>query len=352
MARAHTAPGADGFGPLQPVDANGLMLPAGFTSRIVAESRETVAGTSHTWHRDPDGGAVFATGDGAGSTSRTPSASAAAGVGAIRFDANASIVDAYSILTGTTRNCAGGPTPWGTWLSCEEVSSGEVYECDPYAPGSQGQVRPALGTFSHEAAAVDPVYGEIYLTEDHGSGLLYRFTPTPIPRSARARSRPRRSSTRSARGRSRSGRCARSPGTRSPTRPSRRGRRPAIRHRMRPTSTAARAAGTRAGSSTSRPRGITASGASTPRPRRSRSSTTATPRRIPSSRIPTTSTPPRSGTCTWPRIRRAADRRAHAERRRGPGRPAPRTRAAPRSPDRRSTPPAPASTSARSAIPA
>jgi secreted PhoX family phosphatase len=52
-----------------------------------------------------------------------------------------------------------------------------VWECDPTCPG-QGLPRPALGKFNHEAVAVDPVHHHLYLTEDKGDGLLYRFTPT------------------------------------------------------------------------------------------------------------------------------------------------------------------------------
>jgi secreted PhoX family phosphatase len=61
------------------------------------------------------------------------------------------------------------------------VSAGRVFECDPFAPGSQGSPCAALGTFNHEAAAVDPVHERIYLTEDQSDGRLYRATPSSYP---------------------------------------------------------------------------------------------------------------------------------------------------------------------------
>ncbi|MCH8962853.1 MAG: DUF839 domain-containing protein [Bacteroidetes bacterium] len=172
--------GADSFGPLLPADGNGLKLPAGFTSRIVAEGLTLPVGTSpYPWHTQPDGGATFEK-PGGGWVYVSNSEAGAGGVGALSFASDGTIVDAYSILTNTSINCAGGPTPWNTWLSCEEFNGGRVYECDPFA-SSQGSVRAALGTFKHEAAAVDPGHQQVYLTEDQVNGLLYRSTPTSYP---------------------------------------------------------------------------------------------------------------------------------------------------------------------------
>jgi secreted PhoX family phosphatase len=164
------------YGPLGPPDANGIRLPAGFTSRVIARSGTPLGNTGYVWHPAPDGGATFPTRDGGWAYVSNSEVPVVGGTSAVVFGPDGSIVGAHRILTGTSMNCAGGPTPWGTWLSGEEHDAGQVWECDPLAPG-QGVARPALGTFAHEAAAVDPKRGHVYLTEDKPDGRFYRFTP-------------------------------------------------------------------------------------------------------------------------------------------------------------------------------
>lgn len=167
------------LGPLREPDANGIMLPDGYVSRVVAVSgMRPVSSSPYLWHIYPDGGATFATGDGGWVYANNSEFPLLGGAGALRFDRDGNAVDAYGILKNTTANCAGGATPWGTWLSCEEFDLGRVWECNPLGGTADARVRPALGVFKHEAVAVDPQRKILYLTEDDGSGRFYRFVPS------------------------------------------------------------------------------------------------------------------------------------------------------------------------------
>ena len=174
-------PGAGPYGPLLDPDENGLMLPAGFRSRVIANALVPVGLSGYVWHGAPDGGACFATPDGGWIyTSNSEVPDGLGGCGAVRFSATGEVADAYSILTGTSTNCAGGATPWGTWLSCEEHAAGLVWECDPQGE-REAISHPAMGSFSHEAVAVDPVGRQLYMTEDVSDGRFYRYSPLRYP---------------------------------------------------------------------------------------------------------------------------------------------------------------------------
>ncbi|MFF7200457.1 PhoX family protein [Streptomyces sp. NPDC008141] len=169
-------PGPGPYGALRPADSNGILLPNGFTSRVIARSGQKVGSTSYTWHSAPDGGACYADGTGwiyVSNSEINPSG----GASAVTFSSTGAITGARRILSGTRQNCAGGKTPWNTWLSCEEVSLGYVYETDPWGVNAAVR-RDAMGRFKHEAAAADPVRKVVYLTEDETNGCLYRFVPT------------------------------------------------------------------------------------------------------------------------------------------------------------------------------
>jgi hypothetical protein len=161
------------------VDANGLILRPGFTSRIIARGGERVPGTSTTYRIFPDGAATFVDQEVAGGwylavNHEVPGGGG--GVTSIRFAPDGTVVDARVVCANTSLNCAGGATPWGTWLTCEEWDGGYVWECDPTG-ATPARRRGAMGAFAHEAAA-QAADGRFYLTEDRRDGGFYRFTPT------------------------------------------------------------------------------------------------------------------------------------------------------------------------------
>lgn len=176
IAKAAAGP----YGPLLPPDANGVMLPEGFSSRVIARANTPIATTGYTFPIFPDGAATFPTPDGGWILAVNSEVPGIGGASGIRFDRDGRVVDAYRILEDTSTNCAGGPTPWGTWLSCEEFDEGLVWECDPTG-ATPAIAHPALGVFKHEAACVDPDREQLYLSEDLRGGGLYRFTPDDYP---------------------------------------------------------------------------------------------------------------------------------------------------------------------------
>mmetsp|Transcript_20038 Transcript_20038/g.37717 ORF Transcript_20038/g.37717 Transcript_20038/m.37717 type:complete len:576 (+) Transcript_20038:247-1974(+) len=136
------------------------------------------------FHSSPDGAAIIPLNDGYVYVSNSEMRQGEGGVYGIYFDHDGNVMDYKMLLSGTTRNCSGGTTPWGTFVSCEEYGNGQCWQVDP-DPLSKHHPKPEKtklggdgGNF--EAVACDdrnleqPIF---FVTEDLKSGALRRYTP-------------------------------------------------------------------------------------------------------------------------------------------------------------------------------
>ncbi|WP_030549465.1 alkaline phosphatase PhoX [Streptomyces exfoliatus] len=199
-----------GYGPLVPDPAGLLDLPAGFRYTVLSRQGEPLRSGEGLVPSNPDGMAAFAGRRGRTHLVRnhenrvtgkigvptvpglTYDPAAKGGCTVLTLDGRNNVLDERVGIAGTAVNCAGGPTPWGTWLTCEETEDkagtngyakdhGFVFEVDGADPHRTGAVPlTAMGRFQHEAIAVDPANGIVYETEDafqQPFGLFYRFLP-------------------------------------------------------------------------------------------------------------------------------------------------------------------------------
>ncbi|MEW5916748.1 MAG: alkaline phosphatase PhoX, partial [Gemmatimonadota bacterium] len=201
--------GEGGYGDIQPAGPE-LALPSGFRYSVISRAGTPMSDGNATPNAF-DGMATFALPNGnvrlirnhenrdnpltakvKGDPARAYDRRAGGGCTSLEVrlaaDGSATLVRDFVSLNGTFINCAGGPTPWGSWLSCEETTDGRaqgwgeqhgyIFEV-PASAEDEVEAIPlkAMGRFVHEAVAVDTDTGIVYETEDRLLAGFYRFIP-------------------------------------------------------------------------------------------------------------------------------------------------------------------------------
>lgn len=168
-----------------------LLLSTGLTSRVIAQVEEPVVYSNgiesiRPFHWYADFGATFVDDrpENPGGMIYVSNSEDFdfewGGVGAITFDKDYNIIDYQMVLEGTTGNCGGGKTPWGSWISCEEYEWGRAWQVDP--TGQRAPQVITLGSdfgyfesFAYDIRNLDDAH--FYITEDNYRGPIQRFTP-------------------------------------------------------------------------------------------------------------------------------------------------------------------------------
>ena len=167
----------------------GIQISVGLTAKRIAKSKTNVnyANGEHSsthYHSMMDGAGISLLPDGGYVyLSNAEVENNGGGVYGLYFNKDREIIDYKTLLTGTSRNCGGGMSPWNTWISCEEVGSGQCWQVEPN-PGSPNHNSPNVTLLggsnggAYESVAVDntnknnPIF---FVTEDKGNGELRRF---------------------------------------------------------------------------------------------------------------------------------------------------------------------------------